>query len=166
MFIILRSSSPFVDRLTLPSLHTPVLAKPRVWILWPARHEISGGIDREWQVSVSKYDGARAAILRSGSADNEGPFRGLGDATQFEMPQWYKDAKFGIFIHWGVFAVPGAMMNGIRGTCTDVGPGISEHLKRYGTGQVWIQGSGSAIQGREVGSCRLGATFQGGGSDM
>lgn len=23
-----------------------------------------------------------------------------------EMPQWYNDAKFGIFIHWGVFSVP------------------------------------------------------------
>jgi alpha-L-fucosidase len=23
------------------------------------------------------------------------------------VPQWYKDAKFGIFIHWGVYAVPG-----------------------------------------------------------
>ena len=22
------------------------------------------------------------------------------------VPQWYKDAKFGIFIHWGVYAVP------------------------------------------------------------
>lgn len=22
-------------------------------------------------------------------------------------PQWWKDAKFGIFIHWGVYAVPG-----------------------------------------------------------
>ena len=23
------------------------------------------------------------------------------------VPQWYKDAKFGIFIHWGVYSVPG-----------------------------------------------------------
>lgn len=22
------------------------------------------------------------------------------------LPQWYDDAKFGIFIHWGVFSVP------------------------------------------------------------
>lgn len=25
---------------------------------------------------------------------------------QYEIPQWYEDAKFGIFIHWGVYAVP------------------------------------------------------------
>lgn len=25
---------------------------------------------------------------------------------RYEVPQWYQDAKFGIFIHWGVYAVP------------------------------------------------------------
>jgi len=25
---------------------------------------------------------------------------------RFEVPDWYQDAKFGIFIHWGVYAVP------------------------------------------------------------
>jgi alpha-L-fucosidase len=25
---------------------------------------------------------------------------------QYSIPQWYKDAKFGIFIHWGVYSVP------------------------------------------------------------
>jgi alpha-L-fucosidase len=26
---------------------------------------------------------------------------------QRPTPQWFKDAKFGIFIHWGVYSVPG-----------------------------------------------------------
>jgi alpha-L-fucosidase len=25
---------------------------------------------------------------------------------QYDVPEWYKDAKFGIFIHWGVYSVP------------------------------------------------------------
>ena len=25
---------------------------------------------------------------------------------KYQQPQWYKDAKFGIFIHWGVYSVP------------------------------------------------------------
>ena len=25
---------------------------------------------------------------------------------QYRVPQWFKDAKLGIFIHWGVYAVP------------------------------------------------------------
>ncbi|MDY2837696.1 MAG: alpha-L-fucosidase [Bilifractor sp.] len=27
--------------------------------------------------------------------------------TSHPVPQWYNDAKFGIFIHWGLFSVPG-----------------------------------------------------------
>src|SRR5690348_18099795 len=25
---------------------------------------------------------------------------------QYRVPEWYRDAKFGIFIHWGVYSVP------------------------------------------------------------
>src|SRR5246127_3813337 len=25
---------------------------------------------------------------------------------QYTVPDWYRDAKFGIFIHWGVYSVP------------------------------------------------------------
>lgn len=28
-------------------------------------------------------------------------------AENYEVPEWYRDAKFGIFIHWGVYSVPG-----------------------------------------------------------
>jgi alpha-L-fucosidase len=24
----------------------------------------------------------------------------------YTVPQWYRDAKFGIFVHWGAYAVP------------------------------------------------------------
>jgi alpha-L-fucosidase len=27
-------------------------------------------------------------------------------AQHYEFPEWFRDAKFGIFIHWGVYAVP------------------------------------------------------------
>ena len=26
--------------------------------------------------------------------------------SQYQVPDWYRDAKFGIFIHWGVYSVP------------------------------------------------------------
>lgn len=26
--------------------------------------------------------------------------------SQYETPTWFRDAKFGIFIHWGVYSVP------------------------------------------------------------
>jgi alpha-L-fucosidase len=31
----------------------------------------------------------------------------LSNLARHESPQWYDDAKFGIFIHWGPFSVPG-----------------------------------------------------------
>ena len=27
-------------------------------------------------------------------------------AQNYEFPKWYMDSKFGIFIHWGLYAVP------------------------------------------------------------
>jgi alpha-L-fucosidase len=27
-------------------------------------------------------------------------------SSQYQVPEWYRDAKFGIFIHWGVYSVP------------------------------------------------------------
>lgn len=36
-----------------------------------------------------------------------GPFKPEWDSLEtYEVPQWYKDAKFGIFIHWGAYSVP------------------------------------------------------------
>ena len=37
----------------------------------------------------------------------EGPFKPVWESLEnYEVPQWYQDAKFGIFIHWGVYSVP------------------------------------------------------------
>jgi alpha-L-fucosidase len=36
-----------------------------------------------------------------------GPFQASWNSLQqYTIPAWYEDAKFGIFIHWGVYAVP------------------------------------------------------------
>lgn len=67
-------------------------------------------IDREWQQSVSKYDGERRRLLAEADRQaNDGPYRpDWATLMKYQQPQWYKDAKFGIFIHWGVYAVPAA----------------------------------------------------------
>ena len=67
-------------------------------------------IDQEWQKSVAKYDTQRNALLKEAERQaNDGPFRPDWESLRhYEIPQWYKDAKFGIFIHWGVYSVPGA----------------------------------------------------------
>jgi alpha-L-fucosidase len=67
-------------------------------------------IDREWQQSVAKYDGERKRLLAvEEKQENDGPFRAdWATLRKYEQPQWYKDAKFGIFIDWGVHSVPAA----------------------------------------------------------
>jgi alpha-L-fucosidase len=36
-----------------------------------------------------------------------GPFQPTWESLEsYQVPQWYLDAKFGIFIHWGLYAVP------------------------------------------------------------
>ena len=67
-------------------------------------------IDREWQQSVSKYDAERNRLLADAERQaNDGAFRpDWASLVKYEQPQWYKDAKFGIFIHWGVYSVPAA----------------------------------------------------------
>ena len=67
-------------------------------------------IDREWQQSVSKYDAERNRLIAEADRQaNDGPYRpDWATLMKYQQPQWYKDAKFGIFIHWGVYAVPAA----------------------------------------------------------
>ena len=65
-------------------------------------------VDRVWQKASSKYDKERKALLEQVDKGIEsGPFRADWDSLeQYKTPEWYKDAKFGIFIHWGVYSVP------------------------------------------------------------
>src|SRR5436305_15285141 len=67
-------------------------------------------IDREWQQSVTKYDGERNRLLAEADKQSHvGPYRpDWATLIKYQQPQWYKDAKFGIFIHWGVYSVPAA----------------------------------------------------------
>jgi alpha-L-fucosidase len=65
-------------------------------------------IDQAWQHASAKYDVPRSTLLKEvDRADNAGPFRADWESLQkYDIPSWYQDAKFGIFIHWGVYSVP------------------------------------------------------------
>lgn len=37
----------------------------------------------------------------------KGPFTDSWESlSAYQVPEWYRNAKFGIFIHWGVYSVP------------------------------------------------------------
>lgn len=64
----------------------------------------------------------------------QGPYQDTWESLcGYEVPKWYQDAKFGIFIHWGVYAVPAFGSEWyprnmyLKGT-----PEYEHHLKTYG----------------------------------
>ncbi len=65
-------------------------------------------IDRLWQQASAKFEPQRQALLAQVAADDAtGPFRPDWASLQaYRSPTWYDDAKFGIFVHWGVYSVP------------------------------------------------------------
>ena len=73
-----------------------------------ATAQTPNGDDLAWQKSNQKFDQKRAALVQQ--VDKEahgGPFQPTWESLKtYKVPEWYQDAKFGIFIHWGVYSVP------------------------------------------------------------
>ncbi len=48
-----------------------------------------------------------AAVKKVDAVIARGPYQANWPSLEkYEVPEWYRDAKFGIFIHWGVYSVP------------------------------------------------------------
>jgi alpha-L-fucosidase len=79
---------------------------------------------------------ARATRL---PADLAGPFEPNWTSLQrYEAPRWYEDAKFGIFIHWGAYAVAGFGSEWYPRNMYRVGSAEHEHhLKVFGSPETF-----------------------------
>jgi alpha-L-fucosidase len=52
-------------------------------------------------------DKTAEAVRRVDEVAGRGPFQPAWESLErTQVPEWYLDAKFGIFIHWGVYSVP------------------------------------------------------------
>ncbi len=95
----------------LPILTFAVAAQPTslcAQTTAPTASEHPEEIANQWIKASAKYDSKRAEILADvDRGGHDGAFRPDWESlSKFEAPEWYKDAKFGIFIHWGVYSVP------------------------------------------------------------
>jgi len=93
-------------------------------------------IDQIWQKASSKYDSERATLLKKvDTVDQQGPFRADWESLQkYEAPEWYKDAKFGIFIHWGAYSVPAFSSEWYPRNMYEPGfDAYKHHIATYGT---------------------------------
>lgn len=102
-------------------------------------------IDGEWQTSVAKYDGARAAILRQVELQaNDGPYRADWETLRkYWIPQWYKDAKFGIFILEMAWPADGRSMIHALGAAQEA-KGAEDHK----CGTDWVEREDRMASGR------------------
>ena len=102
----------------------------------PTALQDPASIDQVWQKASSKYDAQRTALLKLvDSVDGKGPFRPDWESLQkYEVPEWYKDAKFGIFIHWGAYSVPAFGNEWYpRNMYREGSPEYRHHIATYGT---------------------------------
>jgi len=91
--------------------------------------------DVVWEKAIHKFDGTRAALLRHVDEEGRtGPFRPNWDSLkQYQVPAWYQDAKFGIFLHWGVYSVPAFGNEWYpRNMYTPGTPEFAHHVATYG----------------------------------
>ena len=80
--------------------------------------------DKKVEESVKKIEGVIA----------KGPYSASWDSLEkFKVPKWYEDAKFGIFIHWGVYCVPAFGNEWYpRNMYLKDNPVFKHHLETYG----------------------------------
>jgi len=61
----------------------------------------------EQDVSMSPSEKNSEKLSEIRKLANAGPFEPeWSSLANYTIPEWYQDAKFGIFIHWGVYSVP------------------------------------------------------------
>ena len=59
------------------------------------------------QATAQQSAAVQTQLARLNAASRNGPFRAdWNSLAAYRVPQWFRDAKFGIFIHWGVYSVP------------------------------------------------------------
>ncbi len=69
----------------------------------------------------------------------EGPYRADWDSlSDFEVPSWFKRAKFGIFMHWGLYSVAARFNEWYsRNMYKSDMDAFKDHIERHGTQDVF-----------------------------
>ncbi len=79
-------------------------------------------------MSTTDAGKAISAVIAAGPFDKT--WESLGE---YQVPAWYQDAKFGIFIHWGVYAVPAFGNEWYpRNMYIQGSPAFAHHVSTYG----------------------------------
>jgi len=84
-----------------------VATKKDLDYLWKVSTQMVAGVGHKFTSKLfpAEIEKRLAAI---DAVAKRGPFQPTWESitNQFKTPDWYRDAKFGLFIHWGAYAVP------------------------------------------------------------
>jgi alpha-L-fucosidase len=74
-------------------------------------------------------------LARETQGIQAGPFAANWDSLGgYRVPEWFRDAKFGIFLHWGVYAVPAFANEWYpRNMYVEGNPANKHHIEKYGS---------------------------------
>ena len=74
-----------------------------------------------------------ASAQQQKSKVSEGPFNATDESLkQYQYPEWFRDAKFGIWAHWGPQAVPRQGDWYARRMYEEKDPAYKYHIEHYG----------------------------------
>jgi alpha-L-fucosidase len=84
-----------------------VATKKDLDYLWKVSTQMVAGVSQKFvpKLFPAEIEKRLAAI---DAVAKRGPFQPTWESitNEFQTPKWYQDAKFGLFIHWGAYAVP------------------------------------------------------------
>jgi alpha-L-fucosidase len=76
---------------------------------------------------------AQTPVSKSKAVENDGPFKPtFASLKQYKYPEWFRDAKFGFWAHWGPQAVPRQGDWYAREMYQQGSKDYNDHLSRYG----------------------------------
>lgn len=93
---LLQWSTPFVLAQSVPAPEEPALAGPAT--------SAAGATTRPMRDTPAMV----AAALDGIPQPPAGPFKASWESIEqnYKDPEWFRDAKFGIYMHWGIYSVP------------------------------------------------------------
>ena len=82
----------------------------------PLKQNATEALSKERRRDLIKEESANRAARATATKHYEPTWESL--SQHGAAPQWYRDAVFGIYFHWGVYSVPAYGARSTRGICT------------------------------------------------
>jgi alpha-L-fucosidase len=102
--------------------------------LWKVSNSMVPGVGHQFVPKLFPAE-IEARIAAIEKIAQRGPFQPTWESitNMFQMPKWYQDAKFGLFIHWGAYAVPAFGSEWYpRNMYVTNSPEFAHHVATYG----------------------------------